>query len=269
MKNIRLLIVSILTAVCTGCMDHHDEPDVQSYGNQGIGEANTSIAELKTRYADVAQNNGAEEVLEDLVISGVVVGDDESGNTYKNLYISDETGTLVVGINATGLYASLPMGQKIAINCKGLHVGGYGSMLQLGALYQGKIGRMPEYTWKDHVKSIGRPTLSYPELTPMEIDENSLGSLKKADAPFLVRISGASFVEADGHTQYAPDEEKDGGNGVNRQLKAGNTIIPFRTSAYANFSTQYMKMGKVDVTGLLTQYNGEWQLTARTLRDIN
>ena len=37
---------------------------------------------------------------------------------------------------------------------------------------------------------------------------------------------------------------------------------------YANFSTEYMKMGKVDVTGLLTQYNGEWQLTVRTSRDI-
>ena len=29
-----------------------------------------------------------------------------------------------------------------------------------------------------------------------------------------------------------------------------------------------MKMGNVDVTGLLTQYNGEWQVTVRTSRDI-
>ena len=58
------------------------------------------------------------------------------------------------------------------------------------------------------------------------------------------------------------------GKMVNRTLKVGNTNIPFRTSTYANFATNYMKMGKVDVTGLLTQYNGEWQLTVRTSRDI-
>ena len=265
MKNIKLLLVSMLAAVFSGCMDHHDDPTNYTYGNPAVGEANTTIADLKTKYAGIVSSNKAEEVQEDLVISGVIVGDDESGNIYKNLYVNDGSGTLVVGINATGLYAFLPVGQKIAINCKGLYVGGYGSMAQLGALYQGKIGRMPEYTWKDHVKVIGQPDLSYPELVPMEIDEAWLSSANKADAAFFVKINDAEFVEADGLTQYAPEAEGDGGNGA---LKVGNTNIPFRTSTYANFATNYMKMGKVDVTGLLTQYNGEWQLTVRTSRDI-
>ena len=242
MKNIKLLLVSMLAAVFSGCMDHHDDPTNYTYGNPAVGEANTTIADLKTKYAGIVSSNKAEEVQEDLVISGVIVGDDESGNIYKNLYVNDGSGTLVVGINATGLYAFLPVGQKIAINCKGL--------------------------WKDHVKVIGQPDLSYPELVPMEIDEAWLSSANKADAAFFVKINDAEFVEADGLTQYAPEAEGDGGNGVNRTLKVGNTNIPFRTSTYANFATNYMKMGKVDVTGLLTQYNGEWQLTVRTSRDI-
>ena len=223
MKNIKLLLVSMLAAVFSGCMDHHDDPTNYTYGNPAVGEANTTIADLKTKYAGIVSSNKAEEVQENLVISGVVVGDDESGNIYKNLYVNDGSGTLVVGINATGLYAFLPVGQ---------------------------------------------PDLSYPELTPMEIDEAWLSSANKADAAFFVKINDAEFVEADGLTQYAPEAEGDGGNGVNRTLKVGNTNIPFRTSTYANFSTEYMKMGKVDVTGLLTQYNGEWQLTVRTSRDI-
>ena len=136
------------------------------------------------------------------------------------------------------------------------------------ALFLNTGMQTPEYTWKEHVKVIGQPDLSYPELTPMEIDEAWLSSANKADAAFFVKINDAEFVEADGLTQYAPEAEGDGGNGVNRTLKVGNTNIPFRTSTYANFSTEYMKMGKVDVTGLLTQYNGEWQLTVRTSRDI-
>lgn len=268
MKNIKLLLVSMLAALFSGCMDNHDDPTGYTYGNPAVGEANTTIKELKTKYAASVSNNKAEEVQEDLVITGVIVGDDESGNIYKNLYINDGTGTLVVGVNVTGLYASLPVGQKIAIDCKGLYVGGYGEMAQLGALYQGKIGRMPEYTWKAHVKAIGQPDLSYPELVPMEIDEAWLSSANKADAAFFVKIRDAEFVEADGKTQYAPEEEADGGNGVNRTLKVGATNLPFRTSSYANFATNYMKMGKVDITGLLTQYNGEWQITVRTSRDI-
>ena len=212
MKNIKLLLVSMLAAVFSGCMDHHDDPTNYTYGNPAVGEANTTIADLKTKYAGIVSSNKAEEVQENLVISGVVVGDDESGNIYKNLYVNDGSGTLVVGINATGLYAFLPVGQKIAINCKGLYVGGYGSMAQLGTLYQGKIGRMPEYTWKEHVKVIGQPDLSYPELTPMEIDEAWLSSANKADAAFFVKINDAEFVEADGLTQYAPEAEGDGGN---------------------------------------------------------
>ena len=140
----------------------------------------------------VAAADGVEEVTDDITISGVIVGDDESGNIYKNLYLNDGTGTLVIGINSTGLYANLPVGQKIAIDCKGLYVGGYGTMLQLGGLYQGGIGRMSEYLWKDHVKTVGEPSLSYPELTPMEIDESWLSSADQAEAPFFVKVKGAT-----------------------------------------------------------------------------
>ena len=142
-------------------------------------------------------------------------------------------------------------------------------MLQLGGLYQGGIGRMSEYLWKDHVKTVGEPSLSYPELTPMEIDESWLSSADQAEAPFFVKVKGATFEEADGLTQYAaPESLADGGNGINRTLKIGGTSVVFRTSTYANFATDYMKTGEVDVTGLLTQYNGDWQIMARTIRDI-
>lgn len=269
MKKLSILFMTLLAAVFSGCMDHHDDPAGYTYGNPAVGEANTTIADLKTKYKSVAAADGVEEVTDDITISGVIVGDDESGNIYKNLYLNDGTGTLVIGINSTGLYANLPVGQKIAIDCKGLYVGGYGTMLQLGGLYQGGIGRMSEYLWKDHVKTVGEPSLSYPELTPMEIDESWLSSADQAEAPFFVKVKGATFEEADGLTQYAaPESLADGGNGINRTLKIGGTSVVFRTSTYANFATDYMKTGEVDVTGLLTQYNGDWQIMARTIRDI-
>lgn len=263
------LLIALLAVTLAGCMDHYDDPTDYAFGNPAVGEANTTIAQLKARYASLAAGNGVEEVTDSLIISGVVVGDDESGNIYKNLYLRDSTGTLVVGINTTGLYAFCPVGQKLAIDCRGLYVGGYGTMLQLGGLYQGNIGRMSDYLWKDHVKTIGSPDLSYPELEPQVVDENWLRSADPTDAPYFVQFSDAEFDGADGLTQYAaPESLADGGNGVNRTLMVGNTALIFRTSTYANFATDYMKMGSVKVTGLLTQYNGEWQMTARTSRDI-
>ena len=74
MKNIKLLLVSMLAAVFSGCMDHHDDPTNYTYGNPAVGEANTTIADLKTKYAGIVSSNKAEEVQENLVISGVVVG---------------------------------------------------------------------------------------------------------------------------------------------------------------------------------------------------
>ena len=49
MKNIKLLLVSMLAAVFSGCMDHHDDPTNYTYGNPAVGEANTTIADLKTK----------------------------------------------------------------------------------------------------------------------------------------------------------------------------------------------------------------------------
>ena len=49
MKNIKLLLVSMLAAVFSGCMDHHDAPTNYTYDNPAVGEANTTIADLKTK----------------------------------------------------------------------------------------------------------------------------------------------------------------------------------------------------------------------------
>ena len=49
MKNIKLLLVSMLAAVFSGCMDHHDDPTNYTYGNPAVGEANTTIADLNDK----------------------------------------------------------------------------------------------------------------------------------------------------------------------------------------------------------------------------
>ena len=87
----------------------------------------------------------------------MITCDDESGNLYKKLVVADETGAIVIGVNATGLYAFCSVGQKVVIDCKGLQIGSYRKQAQIGTVYNNSVGRMPEYVWKQHVRLINEP----------------------------------------------------------------------------------------------------------------
>lgn len=255
----------------TSCMDDFGTPNTEdTYGNNSIKEERTiSIADLKTKYLSVITANGLQQITEETRIMGVVVGDDESGNIYKQLIVKDETGAIVVGINATGIYAGCPAGQKVVIDCKDLYIGGYGKQAQLGTIYQGSIGRMDNSIWQKHVNLIVQPTLTHSELTPEIFTSDKLKAFNKDLAPVLVTFENVTIREANGELVYAPKAEKDGGNGVNRTLVfADGTTIPLRTSAYCNFANDVMPTEKIAITGILSRYNDSWQIVARTGNDI-
>ena len=270
MKKLSILLAAALAFSFTGCMDHHDDPTGYVYGNPAVGEANTTIAQLKETYKNAIQSSGVPDLVESpTIIEGVIVADDESGNIYKQLYVRDATGTILVGINTTGLYAYCPVGQKIVLNCEGLYVGGYGQLAQIGSLYNGGIGRMDENMWKEHVRFVGTPSFSHPELQPLEIDEDFLNNTPMEEAPLFVKVSDVTLKEADGEAMYAPEEGVTlSGNEVNRNLQVGGTSLIFRVSTYCNFANDVMPTEPVDIVGVLTRFRNDWQLKARTSRDI-
>ena len=244
MKKITFILSAalLLTLGVSSCMDDFDTPVTgNAYGNNTIKEQRTiSIANLKEKYSSVISANQFQTVTEETRISGVVVGDDESGNIYKQLIVADETGAIVVGINSTGIYANCPVGQKVDLA-----------------------------VWLDHVRVINKPQLWYDELIPMELTGAQLKAYDKDLAPVLVMFKDVTIKEADGTATFAPEDLKDGGNGVNRTLVLDdNSTLTFRTSTYANFSTEVMPTGKINVIGILSRYNSTWQIVARTYSDI-
>ncbi|MDE5560781.1 MAG: hypothetical protein K2J00_03090 [Bacteroidaceae bacterium] len=151
MKKSNILAALTLAALSlTACMDGDwqapDFGDNPPYGNNGIVADLTThitIADLKTKYANVfSQKSGYKLVDEDLQLHVVVNGNDQGGNLYKQISVQDETGGIIIGINGTDLFACMPVGQKLIINLKGLYVGTYGSMAQIGSEYNGGLGRM-------------------------------------------------------------------------------------------------------------------------------
>ena len=268
-KYLSLLAISLFTA--TSCMNEFDVPTFNQppFGNNGIGEANTTIAELKTKFASVISANQYQQLTDSIIIEGVVVANDESGNVYKQIIINDETGAFVIGINDVGLYAAMPIGQRVRIDCKDLYIGGYGKMGQIGSLYNGKIGRMSKSLLAKHVRIVGTPDATQVEMVPELIDADYFTTANMEQLAKYVRLEGVEIVEADGTALWAPEELDPSDNGVvERHIKMGNTNLVLRMSTYADFANEAIPDGELNINGVLTRYNNYWQFVISSTNDI-
>ena len=270
MKTIKYLTMLALSLIMTtSCMNEFSEPSFQPpFGNNEIGAANTTIAELKAKYASIISGNGVEEVTEETIIEGVVVANDETGNVYKQFIINDETGAIIIGVNDVGLYAMVPIGQRVRISCKGLHIGGYGKMAQIGGLYNGKVGRMSKYVYPKHVRLIGTPDQNQAELKPELIDETFFTNENKEKLAKFVRLENITITEADGTALWAPEELMNSSNVVERNIKIGSTKIVLRMSTYADFANEPIPTGLLNINGVMTRYNDYWQFVISSTDDI-
>lgn len=262
-----MLVLSLIMA--TSCMNEFNEPSFQPpFGNNEIGAANTTISELKAKYASTISGNSVEEVTDEIIIEGVVVANDESGNVYKQFIINDETGAMVIGVNDVGLYAMVPIGQRVRISCKGLHIGGYGKMAQIGGLYEGNIGRMSKYVYPKHVRLIGTPDQNQAELKPELIDESFFTDDNKNNLAKFARLENVTITEADGTALWAPEELKNSSNVVERNIKIGSTKIVLRMSTYADFANEPIPTGLLNINGVMTRFNDYWQFVISSTNDI-
>ena len=263
-----LLALGLASLVTTACMDGDwDEPDLTNppYGNNTIQEGRIiTVKELKTQYSTEIANKGCRQVTDDVQLKVVVTGNDIGGNLYKQVAVADATGGLIVGINGSGLFGTLAVGQTLLINLKDLWVGGYGQQAQIGALYNGSIGRMEPSLWEQHVRLVGQasPTL----VDTLDFDPSWDMAEHCGD---LVRITGAVIDAADGKAVLAPSDGSVqlSSNCANRSLN-GNANLVIRTSTYSDFANMVMPRGKVTVVGVATRYNNMWQIMMRTENDL-
>ena len=155
-KHIFLAIIAALSL--TACIDGDwDTPDMTNppYGNNKIAEdasKQVTIADLKDKYANVINKSSFKRIEDEAQLKCTVIGNDIGGNIYKQIIVQDATGALVVGINGTGLFPFLSVGQQILIDLKDLCIGGYGEQPQLGDEYNNSIGRMSTEKWEQHVR---------------------------------------------------------------------------------------------------------------------
>src|SRR5688500_7260470 len=112
-------VMAAAVFVLNSCKKTFDAPAPP--GDPNI-QANTTIAQLKAMHT-VA---GSIDVINtDIIIEGIVVANDKSGNLYKEIYIQDATGGLNILLDANSLYTSFPVGRKVFIKANGLAISDY------------------------------------------------------------------------------------------------------------------------------------------------
>jgi hypothetical protein len=277
MNKIKSIIglMAALVLTCgsmTSCQDDIDAPGM----NVPVAtlKPNTSIADVKSEYWQDGNNYiatiGTKENGDHIIIAGRVISSDRSGNIYKSLVIQDATAALSISLNSTNLYNEYRIGQEIVLDLTGMYIGKYASLQQLGyPSYDVKYGDQATFMAKaffdEHAELNGLPEPN--KVNVLDINISDLGNSKESQLKYqsqLVRLHNVTFEEGGVATFCTAHKEN-----TNRTVKDENGVsLTVRTSGYANFWATKLPAGPVDLMGIITTYNGDWQLQLRSLDDV-
>lgn len=254
MKNInKIIALFVICSIITfsGCIKNkYDAPDPNVPHVDFT--ANKTIAELKAMYSGTLDS-----IKDDIIIKGIVISSDEAGNIYKSLYIQDSTAGIIILLDRTNIYTFLRPGQLVYVKCKGLYLGAYGGVVQLGFNYAGSIGRIPYAMIDSHIFPDGLPG---PEVSPAI---KTIPGLTGNDICTKIQINDVYFEKVG--TEFASPLFST--TSLNLVDTNGNTIVLYN-SKYANFASKLTPKGKGSIIAILSSYNGTNQLILNSYNDL-
>lgn len=300
MKKIKFIALAFLALTLGSCMgDGYADPDLTEkvpaspWGNNSLREKNViSIADLKTQFATIINSdNGYKQIEKDMMIKAVVTGNDVSGNIYNQVSVQDASGAIIIAINGSGLSGYLPVGQEILVNLKGLYIGSYKKLPQIGGvntkLSDGSLGmgKIERAIWNEHFKILNPGEADASTVVPEEFDRTKLNNLTKEEkAAFaaymeanvckLMTLKKVKFASANGTNVWAPDDTNtsleliDAETGT--RINKNNLVV--RNSGYSKFANEVIPQGVFDITGIFTRYHNKdydtWQIVLRSTDDL-
>lgn len=287
MKKIKFIALAFLALTLGSCMgDGYADPDLTEkvpaspWGNNSLREKNViSIADLKTQFATIINSdNGYKQIEKDMMIKAVVTGNDVSGNIYNQVSVQDASGAIIIAINGSGLSGYLPVGQEILVNLKGLYIGSYKKLPQIGGvntkLSDGSlgIGKIERAIWNEHFKILNPGEADASTVVPEEFDLTKLtdAAYMEANVCKLMTLKKVKFASANGTNVWAPGDTNtsleliDAETG--KKISSSNLVV--RNSGYSKFANEVVPQGVFDITGIFTRYNNTWQIVLRNTDDL-
>lgn len=287
-KGIILLAsICIMLMVFTSCVKTKFGPVEDTSENAYILPDNAkvlTIAELKGfkpgdmdyigQYTDVADGGKTK----DLYINVVVIGNDVTGNLYKNMFVRDvvdASAALNISVDKTGLYNFYPVGQKIYIKVTGLYIGRYNGLPQLGYPFTQdngivQLGRIPDALFNLHIFKNGSVSAGIDLAKPIPI--TSPTGLHDGLLNQLLVLENVEFSLTEVGLELAPKPPL--GQipiSTNRgfSFTNGGGAYFLRTSSAARFSSVKVPGGSADLTCIYTVYGRDAQFYVRSLADFD
>jgi hypothetical protein len=256
MKWTSLLMAVILFA--TSCNREFDEPTYN--GVDPDLKVTHTIKQLQQLRTDAGNKDVV--ITQDMILAGVVIGDDKSGNLYKQIVIQDASAGINIQLDASNTNANYPAGRKVFVKAKGLTLGAYGGMMQLGLGMNGTSpARIPQSLIGNYL--VGGTTNNV--VTPVELE---IKDVNTSYQNMLVKLKGVQIADADLSKTYADPSQAVSAVNINMVDCSGATLI-LRNSSFANFAGLAVPKGKGDVTGIYTFFNTTNQFVIRDTSDMS
>jgi hypothetical protein len=251
-----ILVFCCFCSLC--CRKQFDEPP--PYSDVQL-QPNLSIQQLRGMHL----MGNFEKILDEFVIEGTVIANDSSDNFYRSIVLQDSTGGITLKLDGTGLYAVYPVGMQLCVKLKGLWLGDYARMLQLGAAVDRSDPLYPDLV------SIPLPLFDrylvkgslHHHLRPIS---TSIDRLNDSLQSCLVMLSNMEFSPSDTGKPYADAVNRLSANQSLRACGGGNILL--RTSGFAGFAAVKTPRGNGTVTGIYTVFRTEKQLLIRDTSDV-
>lgn len=263
LKNIILIIrIGFFVYLVHSCNKPFDAPPATDTLSVNT---TTTIRALKLLHV----KNNFERITDDIIISGIVIANDKSGNWYKQIIIQDESAGIVIKLDGNNLYANFPIGRKIVIKAKGLYLGDYGGVIQIGAGIDNSDPSNPtlipipsalfdKYILKGSFNN---------EVKPKFVSINALtASLQDTLQSTLIQLSDVEFATNELNKTFADAIGKQSANLTIKNC-LGNSII-LRTSGYADFASFKIPSNNGYIIAVFSVFGATKQILIRDTSDV-
>lgn len=251
--NVVLLVSCVKQAYDSPPDSSHFDP--QTPVNANLRQLVSSALELQI---------GKSRILGDTTVYGIVIGDDRSGNIYKQIIIQDSSGAgIVLMLDKTYLYGEYPVGRKVYVKLKGLTLMNFKGLPEVAYSVDstGNSTGIPSMLINDYIVKASFPNTVVPKLvTIADLFSNPTYYLNT-----LIKLENMEFDASSANVLYSSPNSS-----TTRSIKdcPFSGTISMYNSSYATFQSATTPSGKGSIIGIFSIYNTP-QFLLRDTTDVS
>lgn len=255
---LRYTLIMMLTALTfTSCVKKEYD-DIETLNVDPNLTTTHTIKQLQA----LATGSTPVQITTDVIVAGIVVGDDASGNIYKKIILQQDSSGIAIQVDVTNFNTEYPIGRHVYVKCKGLYIANNSGNYEIGVNGGSSAGRipanlLPQYLvkgkWGQTVTPMVFPVAS--TLTAGTVPTNTL--VKFEEVEFESGANGVSWANGSSSNYNIED-----------CAAIPNTLVVY-TSSYCTFALDKTPTGKGTIQGIYTVYNGAGELQIRDTYDVD